>query len=62
MVIPPHSPLSSPGAWWFSQDVSVDAGFLCMNCCVEGHDEWNILYALILRIKDLSVVICSMVE
>jgi hypothetical protein len=40
----------------------VDAGFCAINCCVQGHDEWNILYAL-MRIKDhLSDVICGMVE
>jgi hypothetical protein len=29
MVNPPHCLLSSPGAWWFSQDVPMAVGFLC---------------------------------
>jgi hypothetical protein len=47
--------LSCPRVWQLSLDA--------INCCVQGHNEMNVLYMLIMRIKDcLSVVICNMVE
>jgi len=36
--------------------------FCAINCCVQGHEEWNHPYALIMRTDHSSAVICSMVE